>query len=64
MTEFEAKHPGVCAGCEEFFDRGELVRYVDDRIEHVECIKVAPLREVCTECFTEKSVSGECLCIG
>ena len=63
MTEFEAKHPGYCANCGETFDRGELVRYVDDAIEHVECVDIRPARDVCPECFLEKAVNGECGCI-
>lgn len=64
MKEFEALFAGTCSGCGDRIEVGDLVRYVDDQLEHVECVKVAPLREVCSECFTEKSVSGECLCIG
>lgn len=63
-TEFEAKYTGICVSCGQYFSPGELIRYVDEQIEHVECVNVSVLREMCPECFTERSVCGDCLCVG
>ena len=64
--QFEAQFPGVCA----HGDRirvNDLVRYVDDVLEHVECPEAVeraePLelvRPVCPVHFTELPVSGVC----
>ena len=62
---FRAKYPGTCASCQEPILVDQLVEYVDDKLEHVMCDAVAPQEreaEVCPNCFTEKSLSGECSC--
>lgn len=61
--EFEARFPGVCAGCGEGVEVGDLVWYVDGEVEHVECVPVLEAGETCPECFTVVAKSGDCLCI-
>lgn len=65
MTEFLAEYPGRCGACGEPIDVGELARYVDDEVVHVECFTLEEaFRDICPDCFTERAVNGECLCIG
>lgn len=64
MGEFNAKYVGWCGCCETTIGVGDLVRYVDNEIEHVECSSTADItREICPECFLERAVNGSCSCV-
>jgi hypothetical protein len=67
---FRAKYPGRCAQCEEVIEQGDLLDWTDDaQVVHDGCIesvernafRLKP-RETCPRCFTEKAVTGACLC--
>lgn len=63
---FEAKYPGTCGGCHERIQPGQLVRYVEDVLEHDDCdgdmVEAKARGVVCPSCFMETSLSGECAC--
>lgn len=63
---FEAKYPGRCTDCHAPIEAGDLVCYTpDDDLVHENCVGNAhgkPRGAVCTECFMEQSLSGECGC--
>jgi hypothetical protein len=66
VSGFEAKYHGTCAGCHEHIEPGQMVRYVDDVLEHDNCDAepgdTKTRGDVCAQCFMEKSLSGECSC--
>jgi hypothetical protein len=50
---FVAQYPGVCNGCDQKIEPGELVSYVDDELEHVVCPQPKrALGQVCMRCMT------------
>ena len=54
---FEAKYTGHCSSCECRIEPGETIRYVDDWVEHVDCMEgLVPERPTvtCTECWIIK----------
>ena len=66
---FAARYRGRCASpaCDRSIDVGDEVVFVDQELRHDECaldegVPDAPVRRICTTCFTEVSVAGECLC--
>lgn len=66
---FTAKYSARCASgiCDRRIEPGDQVVYVDQELFHDECaldaqIPTPATRPVCTECFTEVSVSGVCSC--
>ena len=60
---FQAAHAGTCATCRIEFDPGELIERSETGWSHETCPEnTKPTGETCSECFTAKSLSGECLC--
>lgn len=64
--EFAARYPGICVHGDRI-EEGDLVQYVDDELQHVECraSRVAehltrPARALCPKCYLELSVDGTC----
>lgn len=60
-----AQFPSRCGECQGAIRPGELITPgVTSFWRHVVCPpgKLDITREVCTGCFTEKSVDGSCLC--
>lgn len=67
MSAFQARYVGRCAAaCGQAINVGDEVVYVDDELVHVECegraIALTRRHPVCTSCFLEISLSGECGC--
>jgi len=70
MSVVEARFGGHCAACEQTIQVGE--RITPDPLDgggktwiHEKCPagRFDLQREVCSECWLEKSVSGECGCV-
>lgn len=63
---FEAKYHGTCGTCDEKITPGQPVKYVADSLVHDDCERSAPREKasgvICTSCFMEKSLSGDCAC--
>lgn len=64
---FTARFGGRCAAeCGERIKPGDVVEYVDDQLVHEGCVPAPvmerPAREQCPDCFTERSVTGACMC--
>jgi hypothetical protein len=63
MAEFTARYPGACAYGDRIHE-GDLCRYVDDEIAHVECAladgptNVVAAETVCPEC--QLAHRGDC----
>ena len=62
---FEAQWDGVCVDCDERFQAGDYIDRQDGGYRHAGVCPVnRPVRtgSVCSTCFTEKSLTGECGC--
>lgn len=61
MASFNARWSGRCADCDEWFDVGELVHYVDDELVHDRCSgeELKPESPPCPQCWTVHA--GECI---
>jgi hypothetical protein len=56
----EAQRSGPCEACNEGIHRGQKIQPLPDGgWEHTRCPEPRP---ICGECFTEKSVTGACMC--
>lgn len=66
MITTEAQYPGVCAECAGKIRPGDAITSASGggRWQHVTCppAKFDVVREMCPGCFTERSVTGACLC--
>lgn len=68
--KFEARYPGRCPACEDAIEVGDDLAYDEDVVVHFVCVGRTAThqaaskkpREVCPRCFTQKSVSGACIC--
>lgn len=68
--KFLARYPGRCRSCSEPIEVDDELLMQDEGAVHFDCAgdrnaayaKVSKPREVCPRCFTEKSVSGACVC--
>lgn len=62
----EAQYAGTCEACAGRIEPGELIEFV--RYSGGWMHEVCPpgrmdiVREICSECFTERSVTGACMC--
>jgi hypothetical protein len=59
---FNARYPGRCADCDEWFDVGSLVRYEEGELihdEHIEAKVKRPEKSPCSHCWTVHA--GECI---
>jgi hypothetical protein len=69
MTTIEAKYAGVCPDCGQRFNVGERVTpdEAGEAWAHERCpegkFDFNPA-DVCDSCFTIRSVSGACACVG
>jgi len=65
---FTAKYPGICVGCKEDIEPGQIIAsasgYNGKRYVHVVCPESIPeiKRPVCQTCFQEVAASGACAC--
>lgn len=61
---FEARYPGTCRKCREYFEPGTRIFSRRDGYAHIQCPDPLPAvrREVCTKCFQEKAANGSCGC--
>lgn len=65
---FAARFPGKCSSCGEWFTEGTAIKRDLPSYMHDDCDDSgrSPLptveREVCSRCWLEKSVTGECGC--
>lgn len=62
-----AQRTGTCGDCDGKIREGDAITTEGGgRWRHVVCppAKFDVTRELCSECFTEKSVTGACMCEG
>ena len=67
---FAAQFPGKCSSCGEWFPEGMPIKqdHAGRGYKHDDCAdsETSPLpnvaREVCSRCWLEKSITGECGC--
>ena len=64
---FTARYAGKCADCGELFPAGTPLQrhHVTGEYSHEVCEPPEqPKREVCPGCWLDRSITGECGCIG
>ena len=64
----KAKYPGFCTDCREPIRIGDDIDRCDDGWSHIECdgplTVERPRGDTCPNCWTQRSLTGECLCEG